>query len=182
VASGRDDRAPRGGVAVYPCPAMSRILAQPDTLLRLTLPQRFRLVGAAFLISMALGQLPAVFAVPAGLGDIAIGVEAVLIARNLRHGIIGRGTVWFNVLGLVDLAVALGIGFAAAPGALRVLLASPSTQAISLLPLVLIPTTVVPIAAALHLLSLRKLTAVRETGPVATPIGSTKMTKTLACL
>src|ERR1700733_13976108 len=55
-------------------PVVSRILTQPDALWRLTVPQIFRVEGATFLVAMALGQLPAVFALPAGLGDIAIGV------------------------------------------------------------------------------------------------------------
>jgi hypothetical protein len=48
---------------------IARILAEPDALWGLTLQQMFRPVGAAFLVAMALGQLPAVFAVPAGFGD-----------------------------------------------------------------------------------------------------------------
>ena len=71
-------------------PVVSRILAQPDALWRLTVPQIFRVVGVTFLIVLALGKLPAVFALPAGLGDIAIGVEAVFVARNLRRGVAGR--------------------------------------------------------------------------------------------
>jgi hypothetical protein len=71
-------------------PAVSRVLAQPDALLRLTVPHVFRLVaGVAFLVAMALGQLPAVFALPAGLGDVAIGVQAVFVARSLRRGRVG---------------------------------------------------------------------------------------------
>jgi hypothetical protein len=152
----------------------SRILAQPDALWRLTVPQVFRVEGVTFLVAMALGQLPAVFALPAGLGDIAIGVEAVFVARNLRRGVVGRSATWFNILGLVDLVVALGVGFAAAPAAVRLLSVSPSTEAISLLPLALIPATLVPLAAALHLLSLRKLRVAGERTPVATLVGSTK--------
>jgi hypothetical protein len=153
---------------------VSRIFAQPDALWRLTVPQVFRVEGVTFLVAMALGQLPAVFALPAGLGDIAIGVEAVFVARNLRGGVVGRSVVWFNILGLVDLVVALGVGFAAAPAAVRLLSVSPSTEAISLLPLALIPATLVPLAAALHLLSLRKLRVAGERTPVATLVGSTK--------
>ncbi|MCU1701608.1 MAG: hypothetical protein JWR34_7671 [Mycobacterium sp.] len=155
-------------------PLVSRILDQPDALWRLTLPQFFRPVGVTFLVAMALGYLPAVFAIPAGIGDIAIGVDAVFIARNLRRGIVDRSTVWFNVLGLLDLVVALAIGVMAAPGLARLLIVSPSTQAISLLPLVLIPTTIVPLAVALHVLSLRKLRVGAETATVAAPVGSTK--------
>jgi hypothetical protein len=153
-------------------PLVSRILAQPDGLWRLTVPQIFRVVGVTFLVVMALGKLPAVFALPAGLGDIAIGVEAVFVARNLRRGVVSRRAVWFNTLGLVDLVVALGIGFAAAPAAVRLLLVSPTTEAISLLPLALIPATVVPLASALHLLSLRKLMVARTVRTSVEPVGS----------
>jgi len=142
-------------------PVVSRILAQPDALWRLTVPQYFRVVGVTFLVVMALGKLPAVFAVPAGLGDIAIGLEAIYVARSVRRGPIahpaGRRAVWFNILGLLDLVVAVAIGVTAAPGVAHVLSVSPSTEQIALLPVVLIPTTVVPLAVALHLLSLRKI-------------------------
>src|ERR1700757_5438846 len=50
-------------------PVVSRILARPDALWRVTVPQTFRLVGVAFLVAMGLGRLPAVFALPAGVGD-----------------------------------------------------------------------------------------------------------------
>src|ERR1700758_3610848 len=149
-------------------PAVSRILAQPDALWRLTVPRIFRVEGVTCLIVMALGKLPAVFAVPAGLGDIAIGLEAVYIARSLQRGVIGRRAVWFNILGLLDLVVAIVIGVTAAPGVAHVLSTSPSTEQIALLPLVLIPTTVVPLAVALHLLSLRKLAVTAQSPSVPT--------------
>src|SRR5262249_23428380 len=154
-------------------PLVSRILAQPDALWRLTVPQYFRVVGVTFLIVMALGKLPAVFALPAGLGDIAIGFEAIYIARSLQRGVVGSRAVWFNILGLLDLAVATVIGVTAAPGVAHVLSLSPSTEEIALLPVVLIPTTVVPLAVALHVLSLRKLAVTRKlavsTGSSSTP-------------
>ena len=156
-------------------PVVSRILAQPDALWWLTVPQIFRVVGVTFLVVLALGKLPAVFALPAGLGDIAIGVAAVLVARNLRRGVARRRAVWyFNVLGLVDLVVALAIGFAAAPAVVRLLLTSPTTEAISLLPLALIPATVVPLASALHLLSSRRLMGTGVTVATAETVGSTR--------
>jgi hypothetical protein len=167
-------------------PPVARVLAQPDALWGLTLPQVFRPVGVAFLIAMALGRLPAVFALPAGLGDIAIGIEAAFVARALRRGtVLGRGTalrrgtvgrrtVWLNILGLADIVVAFGIGYAAAPGPVRLLFSSPTTEAISTLPLVLIPTAVVPLAVTLHVLSLRKLHAAAPSRvPAPTPVGST---------
>jgi hypothetical protein len=80
---------------------VSRVLAQPDALWRLTVPQYFRVEGVAFLLVLALGKLPAVFALPAGLGDIAIGIEAIYVARSIRHGVVGRRAVWFNILRVV---------------------------------------------------------------------------------
>jgi hypothetical protein len=84
--------------------------------------------------------------------------------------------VWyFNILGLVDLVIALAIGFAAAPAVIRLLLVSPTTEAISLLPLALIPATVVPLASTLHLLSLRRLMQSGTTAAVtAETAGSTR--------
>lgn len=153
-------------------PVVSRILAQPDALWRLTVPQYFRVEGVAFLLVLALGKLPAGFALPAGLGDIATGLAAIGVARGIRRGVVGRRAVWFNVLGLLDLVVATAIGVTAAPGVAHVLPLSPSTEQIALLPLVLIPTTVVPLAAALHVLSLRRIAAGAKHTSVPTPVGA----------
>ena len=60
--------APLGvALALSRTPFASRVLSQPDSLWRLTVPQIFRPVGAAFLVAMVLGQLPAVFALPAAI-------------------------------------------------------------------------------------------------------------------
>lgn len=155
-------------------PVVSRILAQPDALWRLTVPQYFRFEGVAFLSVLALGKLPAGFALPAGLGDIAIGIGAIYVARNIRRGVVGRRAVWFNILGLMDLIVATAIGVTAAPGVAHVLSLSPPTEQLALLPLVLIPTTVVPLAAALHVLSLRNIAL--STKPTSVPAPNWSMT------
>jgi high-affinity K+ transport system ATPase subunit B len=65
--------------------------------------------------------------------------------------------MWFNILGLLELAVVLSIAVAAAPNAARLLIISPSTEAVSLLPVVLLPLTMIPLVAALHITSLRIL-------------------------
>jgi hypothetical protein len=145
-------------------PVVSRILADPGAPALLALPQALRVVGGAFLLVLAMGELPPVFALPAGLGDIAIGVAAPFVARRLRAGRAGRGAVWFNVLGVVDLVVAVGVGFLAGLGPTRLLDVEPSTAAVGLLPLVLIPTTAVPLALALHVVSLTRLRAEAAVG------------------
>jgi hypothetical protein len=67
--------------------------------------------------------------------------------------------VWFNLFGLLDLVIALTIGFLAGLGPWRPLEVTPSTEPLSLLPLALVPTVAVPLAIALHLVSLSRLRA-----------------------
>jgi hypothetical protein len=134
-------------------PIFSRVLAEPGTPARLALPHTLRVVGVLFLIVMAQGHLPAAFALPAGLGDIAIGLSAPFVARRLARGTGRAGALRFNVLGILDLIVAGSIGFLL----FRVVEVTPSTAPLFVLPLALIPTVPVPLALALHIVSLRRL-------------------------
>ena len=140
-------------------PVVARVLAKPDTPARLTLPHTLRVVGVTFLLVMAQGHLPASFALPAGLGDIAAGLAAPFVAWQLAHGGGHTRAVWFNLFGILDLVVALTIGFLAGLGPWRPLEVTPSTEPLSLLPLALVPTVAVPLAIALHLVSLRRIRA-----------------------
>ena len=150
-------------------PTARRVLSDPRILLRLTQPHQVRVGGLVFLIALAVGQVPAAFALPAGLGDIAIGLAAPWVARGLRDGTGMRRAFWFNVAGLVDFVVAFAIGFLAAPGRQQILHLAPTTQQISMLPLVLIPTAGVPLLFALHVISLVKLRARARTRAAAVP-------------
>jgi len=133
-------------------PVMSRVLGAPHTATRLALPHAFRIMGGAFLVVLALGHLPALLAVPAGLGDIATGAAAPFVARRLARGNGRAGALWFNALGLADLVVAVSMATLA-----RILVVTPSTDSLGLLPLALIPTTAVPLAITLHVVSLGRL-------------------------
>jgi hypothetical protein len=146
-------------------PAVRAALAAPGSLANLTWPHVLRVVGVVFLVVMVLGRLPAVFSVPAGLGDIAIGLTAPVIARRLARGE-RTGATWFNVLGLLDLVIAVSIGFLAGLGPSQILDVTPSTADLAVLPLVLIPTTAVPLALALHITSLMRL---RTGAPARSP-------------
>ncbi len=78
---------------------------------RLELPHSFRVFeGTAFVLMMALGHLPALFALPTGLGDIAAGIAAPLVALRLAHGTSRRAALWFNAFGMADLISALTLG------------------------------------------------------------------------
>ena len=139
-------------------PFVSRILTAPGTPARFVLPHALRVVGVLFVIVMAQGHLPAAFALPAGLGDIAIGVAAPFVARRLARDTDRTGAVRFHVLGILDLIVAGSIGFLL----LGLVEVTPSTAPLLLLPLALILTVPVPLALALHIVSLHRLRTVAK--------------------
>ena len=140
-------------------PTVARILAAPGSLARLTLPHTLRVVGVLFLLVMALGHLP----LPAGLGDIAVGLAAPSIARRLTTDGDHTGALRFHLLGILDLVVAITIGYLAGLGPYRPLDITPSTEPLSLLPLALVATVAVPTALALHVVALTRLHAADRT-------------------
>jgi hypothetical protein len=141
-------------LALRRIPVVARALAAPGMVSRLELPHSFRVAGVAFLLAMALGHLPALFALPAGLGDIATGIAAPLVARMLAQGTGRRAALWLNAFGMTDLVVALTLG---ALTAYQLLNVTPSGTPISGLPLALIPTAEVPLLFALHITSVSAL-------------------------
>jgi hypothetical protein len=151
-------------LALRRIPQVARALAAPGMAHRLELPHSFRVAAVAFLITMALGHLPALFALPAGLGDIATGIATPLVVRKLARGTGRRAALWLNVFGLTDLIVAMTLG---ALVGFQLIHTSPSGALISGLPLALIPTVEVPMLAALHITSLSALIKKPRTSPPA---------------
>lgn len=106
-----------------------------------------RFVGFAFLVLYSRGELPAAFALPAGWGDIAIATLALCIVVFLPRPGTRKGMllVW-NALGFADI---LNVVFTAA----RLALANPSSMnALMRFPLSLVPTFIVPLIIASHML------------------------------
>jgi hypothetical protein len=158
-------------LALRRIPVVARALAAPGTASRLELPHAPRVVGVAFLLYMALGHLPALFALPAGLGDITAGIAAPLVALRLASGTGRRAALWFNAFGLTDLVVAMTLG---ALTGFQLLNVTPSSAPISELPLALIPTATVPVFFVLHITAVSALvraprTPLPATGPVPAP-------------
>jgi hypothetical protein len=153
-------------LALRRIPVVARALTAPGMVNRLELPHSFRVAGGvAFLVTMALGHLPALFALPAGLGDIAAGIAAPMVARMLAHGTGRRAALWFNAFGMTDLVVALTLG---ALTGFQLLNVTPTGAPISELPLALIPTAVVPLLLALHITSVSALARAPRTPLSAT--------------
>jgi hypothetical protein len=148
--------------------ALDRRLGQPLfggfaqlDLVSLTAAQTFRVGGALFLVAWANGTLPGAFALPAGLGDIAIGIAAPFVAAAVAaRGPRARALVIaFNVVGLVDLVDAVAMGVTHASSSFGILHGAVTTDALARYPFSLIPTFFVPIAVMLHASSLGRLSA-----------------------
>jgi hypothetical protein len=115
--------------------------------------QAWRFAGLGFLALYAYGVLPALFAWPAGLGDIAIGVTApwvVLALIRWPNFAASQLFIVWNLLGIVDLIVALGTG-ALSSGYASGVVGEVTTAPMAQLPLVLIPAYFVPVFVMLHL-------------------------------
>jgi hypothetical protein len=118
--------------------------------------QAWRWAGFGFLTLYTYGVLPGIFAWPAGLGDMAIGVTSPLVLASLLRQpgfAAGKSFVAWNVFGILDLSVAVSIGALVpllAPNFYGAVSTAPMTQ----LPLVLVPTYLVPTFLILHLTAL----------------------------
>ncbi len=101
------------------------------------------------------------FALPAGIGDVLIGIAAPVLAYTLARGYAGsRGLaiVW-NIAGIGDLVVAVATGFMSSPGLYQRLAFDEPNTLISAYPLVMIPLFAVPLFILLHVISLRRFFA-----------------------
>jgi len=121
--------------------------------------QVYRVFGGIFLVGWARGVVPGLFALPAGIGDVTTGLLALPVAYALAagNGDAMRAAVAWNIFGLVDFAVAVGVGLATAPGPFQLIVPSIPNTGVGLYPTVLIPAFAVPSSILLHVLSLRQL-------------------------
>ena len=121
--------------------------------------QFYRVIGVTFLVLHSAGQLPGVFALPAGYGDIFVGITALLVAFGYarhRSQFDSLVALW-NWIGIADLVIALSTGFLSAPSRFQLFSLDAPNFLIGSFPLVLIPIYAVPLSIILHLASLTKL-------------------------
>jgi hypothetical protein len=145
-------------------PSLRSLLTNQKNLIRLNV---WRLVGAVFLLLMVTGQMPTLWAIPSGIGDVIVGLAAFGVAARL-DGPGGRKlAIIFNLFGLADLVVAVGLGIMTSPGSTQVFHTTPTSELVTRFPLALVPAFLVPLAFVLHFVSLWQLsgrTWVRKTG------------------
>ncbi len=121
--------------------------------------QLYRVVGLIFLALYGLGLMPGEFAIPAGWGDLAVGLAAPVIGYMLYKGYRGSclAALSWNVVGILDLVVAVATGFLSSPGPFQTMALENPNVPISAFPVVLIPLYAVPMSILLHLAALSRL-------------------------
>jgi len=141
-------------VAFSASASLRSLFANQQHLIRLNV---WRLEGIVFLVLMFNRQMPALWALPAGIGDIAVGATAFRVANQLATPAGRQVAVVFNLFGLADLVVAVALGMTTNIGPLQVFHTIPTSELVTHFPLVLVPAFLVPLAFALHVISLTQL-------------------------
>jgi hypothetical protein len=154
-----------GALAVTVWPA-GRRLVEAAPVSWLIGVQVYRTVGVTFLVLYAQHRLPGNFALPAGWGDIAVGVTAPFVAYLTARQVTGwrAWAMAWNILGALDLFVAILEGFGSFPSPFRLFFGEPSTLLMGAFPFALIPAVLVPMSLVLHFVVARRL---RQTAPIA---------------
>lgn len=106
-----------------------------------------RFIGIYFLVLFQRGELPRAFAIPAGVGDIIVATMALpVVFAPLPDAARLRAIVIWNVVGFVDLVLVV-------VSAARIALSAPlELRALTHLPLSLLPTFLVPLLIATHVI------------------------------
>ena len=123
--------------------------------------QTFRILGGVFVVRYLEGQLPGIFAIPAGVGDVLTGLLAPLVAYwwYARKPYARTAAIAWNLFGMADLVNAVMIGFLAGGAGGGIVF-----------PIVLIPVYAVPRAFLVHCYSLLGL--LRQTSRQVEPIAA----------
>ncbi len=110
-----------------------------------------RVIGGFFIVGAAMGEVPMLFAVIAGTGDILVGIAAARTAKAMKTGDPLRPAILHTAFGLSDFAVAIGTAIL--------------TVAMIGGPYMMIPLFLVPMAILAHLAVLdRAITQLRDRG------------------
>lgn len=143
-------------------PTRTAMLAVPIPLLISI--NALRVFGVTFVLLYAAQRLPAPFAPVAGWGDVFVGLTAGPIAWMIIRGG-AHAKIWartWNVIGLLDLIVAVALGATSSPGPIHIFSTPPGAQIMTTLPWIIIPCFLVPSFEALHVAIFYRLRATTE--------------------
>jgi hypothetical protein len=116
--------------------------------------QIFRFIGGVFLIEMSIGNIPGIFAYPAGIGDILVAVVAigVLLSHRKAKKISDGAVLVVLGLGILDFLSAFFFGFFSSETPLQLFFPEVANNVV-LFPTGMIPMFLVPYAIFFHTLS-----------------------------
>jgi hypothetical protein len=123
----------------------------------LMLAQAWRVIGIVFVVLYYRGALPGVFALPAGWGDFCIGITAPIAAWYWHRPLPRRTLALWNLLGILDLVIAVSLGVLASRTPIGILAGDADTRLMGTFPLSLIPTFLVPLFVMFHVICLSHL-------------------------
>ena len=158
-------------LAIYALSDRFRGFVLSQDIRRLTMLQHWRVIGFVFLPLYIFGVLPGLFAWPAGIGDVAIGLAAAaMVARIDRDpgAATSRALVRFQLFGLLDFAVAIVTSALSAGVFVELVAAGPTSASLEVWPMNLFPSFIVPIFIIMHLTVLLKIRHLRRI--VETPV------------
>lgn len=126
----------------------------------LVYPQSFRIVMELILWELfVVGAIPVIMTFEGRNVDILVGLTAPLIAWQCfaRRAWSVRAAVWWNVAGILILLNVVVHAQLSAPTPFRVFMTQPPVTFIAYVPWIWLPAVLVPLAWALHALSIRQL-------------------------
>jgi len=152
-------------LVLYLLSARTREMVWAVDIKLLTMMQMWRVIGFAFLPLYAFGILPGLFSWPAGLGDVAIGIVAVIMVTRINSNkdyILSAKFMWFNVVGLLDFAVAVMTAGLAAGSMPRLITNGITSAPMDVWPLNIFPSFFVPVFIIIHLSVMLKTAHLRK--------------------
>lgn len=147
---------------------LGRRLSEATPLSAIAAFQIPRLMGGLFVVGWLARDLPALFALPAGLGDILAGIAGWQASRALAmgapnaHRLLWRATV----IGIADFILAVVLGILTSPGFAH-LYALDAPNIINDHPLAMFPAYFVPIFLGFHFIAISRLRRDRDQGMMA---------------
>lgn len=130
----------------------------------LVYPQAFRILMELILWQLyVVGAIPAIMTFEGRNVDILVGLTAPFVAWRCLAGR-ARAAVWWNVAGILILINVVVHAQLSTPSPFRVFTTQPPVTFIAYVPWIWLPAFLVPLAWALHALSIRQLLR-RETSP-----------------
>ena len=155
-----------GFLAAYNLIPALRAFVLAQDLRTMTMLQLWRVVGFVFLPLYTFGVLPGLFAWPAGVGDVTVGLLAFFVVSRIDRDpnfVTSPGFTRFHLLGLTDFAVAIGTSVLAAGAFPALIPGGVTSAALDVWPLNIFPSFIVPAFIIAQLSVLLKVREARRT-------------------